>query len=54
MCKKHLNFTRKDFLESTAKEIFLLFEELNNFIDEESEDEEPIEKVVSIDNFPFL
>lgn len=51
--KNHLKFSRNDFLESTAKEISDLLEELNSMNSEEDE-EEVIEKVVSIDNFPFL
>lgn len=53
--KKILNFSRKDFLESTAKEINDLLEEFN-LMNEVGDDGEgtPTEKVVSIDNFPFL
>ncbi|WP_243110173.1 hypothetical protein [Clostridium perfringens] len=49
-----MKFSRNDFLESTAKEISDLLEELNSMNSEEEEEEEVIEKVVSIDNFPFL
>lgn len=54
--KKYLNFSRRDFLESTAKEINDLLEEFNSMNSEEVEngEESPLEKVVSIDNFPFL
>lgn len=54
--KKYLNFSRKDFLESTAKEINDLLEEFNSMNEVEDNDGEgtQIEKVVSIDNFPFL
>lgn len=52
--KNHLKFSRNDFLESTAKEISDLLEELNSMNSEEDEEDEVIEKVVSIDNFPFL
>ncbi|ABG87940.1 hypothetical protein CPR_C0005 [Clostridium phage phiSM101] len=52
--KNHLKFSRNDFLESTAKEISDLLEELNSMNSEEDDEEEVIEKVVSIDNFPFL
>ncbi len=51
--KNHLKFSRNDFLESTAKEISDLLEELNSMNSEEDE-EEVIEKVVSIDDVPFL
>ncbi|EJT6170027.1 TPA: hypothetical protein ACG0NJ_002155 [Clostridium perfringens] len=49
-----MKFSRNDFLESTAKEISDLLEELNSMNSEEDDEEEVIEKVVSIDNFPFL
>lgn len=55
--KKYLNFSRKDFLESTAKEISDLLEEFNemNEVEDNYEEEStPTEKVVSIDSFPFL
>ncbi|EOU1596842.1 hypothetical protein QYB28_002984 [Clostridium perfringens] len=52
--KNHLKFSRNDFLESTAKEISDLLEELNSMNSEEDEEEEVIEKVVSIDDVPFL
>ncbi|EHA6441896.1 hypothetical protein KLF46_13995 (plasmid) [Clostridium perfringens] len=52
--KNHLKFSRNDFLESTAKEISDLLEELNSMNSEEDDEDEVIEKVVSIDNFPFL
>lgn len=55
--KNHLKFSRNDFLESTAKEISDLLEELNSMNseeDDEDDEDEVIEKVVSIDNFPFL
>ena len=52
--KNNLKFSRNDFLESTAKEIIDLLEEFNSMNSEEDDEDEVIEKVVSIDNFPFL
>ncbi|MCE9677505.1 hypothetical protein LPC27_17130 [Paraclostridium bifermentans] len=53
-----MNFTRKEFFDSTFKEIAMLIEELNKVYEEQnlstSSDNEYVEKVVNIDEVPFL
>ncbi|WP_057576222.1 hypothetical protein, partial [Paraclostridium sordellii] len=57
IAKTKLNFTRQEFFDSTFKEIVMLIGELNKEHEEQSQpvsDDGYVEKVVSIDEVPFL
>lgn len=58
IAKTQLNFTRQEFFDSTFKEIVMLIEELNKVYEEQNistgSDNEYVEKVVNIDEVPFL
>ncbi len=58
IAKTQLNYTRQEFFDSTFKEIAMLIEELNKVYEDQnistSSDNGYIEKVVNIDEVPFL
>lgn len=59
IAKTQLNYTRQEFFDSTFKEIVMLIEELNKVCDEQyisnnTDEENYIEKEFSIDQIPFL
>lgn len=56
IAKKHLNYSRNEFFDSTYKEIVDLIEELTSTYENENENvtDGYVEKVVNIDEIPFL